>query len=72
MVYFGTSGSSYDDWVGNFHPLGVPKWERLTYCMAQFLRNLRFNHRNRDYVFSNNHWGGQAVGIIRQLRVMPD
>ncbi len=31
MVYFGTSGFSYDDWVGNFYPPGLPKREWLSY-----------------------------------------
>ena len=36
MMYFGTSGFSYDDWVGNFYPLGMPKREWLTYYAHEF------------------------------------
>jgi len=36
MMYFGTSGFSYDDWVGNFYPAGLPKREWLTYYAREF------------------------------------
>jgi uncharacterized protein YecE (DUF72 family) len=36
MIYFGTSGFSYDDWVGNFYPVGMPKREWLTYYAREF------------------------------------
>ena len=36
MIYFGTSGFSYDDWVGNFYPAGMPKREWLTYYACEF------------------------------------
>ncbi|MFC1974496.1 DUF72 domain-containing protein, partial [Chloroflexota bacterium] len=36
MMYFGTSGFSYDDWVGNFYPAGMPKREWLTYYAHEF------------------------------------
>jgi len=36
MIYFGTSGFSYDDWVGNFYPVGMPKREWLTYYAHEF------------------------------------
>ena len=36
MMHFGTSGFSYDDWVGNFYPLGMPKREWLTYYAQEF------------------------------------
>jgi len=36
MVYFGTSGFSYDDWVGNFYPAGMPKQEWLAYYAREF------------------------------------
>jgi len=36
MIYFGTSGFSYDDWVGSFYPLGMPKREWLTYYAREF------------------------------------
>jgi len=58
MIYFGTSGFSYNDWVGNFYPVGIPKREWLTVTGITF--------------FANNHWPGQAVSTIRQLRVMLD
>jgi len=27
MIYFGTSGFSYNDWVENFYPIGMRKQE---------------------------------------------
>ncbi len=29
VIYFGTSGFSYNDWVGTFYPAGMPKQEWL-------------------------------------------
>ncbi len=36
MVYFGTSGFSYNDWVGKFYPRGMPKGEWLSYYSREF------------------------------------
>ena len=36
MIYLGTSGFSYNDWVGNFYPVGTPKGEWLTYYAREF------------------------------------
>ncbi|HEX74184.1 MAG TPA: DUF72 domain-containing protein [Dehalococcoidia bacterium] len=36
MIYFGTSGFSYDDWVGPFYPPDMPKREWLTYYAREF------------------------------------
>ena len=36
MIYLGTSGFSYDDWVGSFYPVGMPKREWLTYYAREF------------------------------------
>ncbi len=36
MIYLGTSGFSYSDWVGNFYPVGMPKREWLTYYTHEF------------------------------------
>ncbi|MFC2011820.1 DUF72 domain-containing protein [Chloroflexota bacterium] len=36
MLYFGTSGFSYDDWVGTFYPTGMHKREWLTYYNREF------------------------------------
>jgi uncharacterized protein YecE (DUF72 family) len=36
MMYFGTSGFSYNDWVGSFYPVGMPKREWLTYYAREF------------------------------------
>jgi uncharacterized protein YecE (DUF72 family) len=36
MIYLGTSGFSYDDWVGNFYPEGLPKREWLIYYAREF------------------------------------
>ena len=36
MIYVGTSGFSYDDWVGNFYPAGLPKREWLIYYAREF------------------------------------
>ena len=36
MIYFGTSGFSYQNWLGIFYPLGMPKREWLTYYSREF------------------------------------
>lgn len=36
MMYLGTSGFSYNDWVGSFYPAGMPKREWLTYYAREF------------------------------------
>ena len=36
MIYVGTSSFSYDDWVGNFYPAGMPRREWLTYYAREF------------------------------------
>lgn len=36
MLYLGTSGFSYDDWVGHFYPAGMPKREWLVYYSCEF------------------------------------
>ena len=103
MIYFGTSGFSYNDWVGNFYPAGMPKREWLTYYARFHGRNSakwwqhehayeRYDYSytpqelsewlpkiqkldsvaEKTFIFANNHFCGQAVSTIRQLRVMLD
>ncbi len=36
MIRFGTSGFSYDDWVGPFYPTTLPKRDWLSYYAGQF------------------------------------
>ena len=36
MIYCGTSGFSYNDWVGSFYPVGMPKREWLIYYAREF------------------------------------
>ena len=36
VVYFGTSGFSYKDWVGGFYPPGMPQREWLFYYSREF------------------------------------
>lgn len=36
MIYLGTSGFSYNDWVENFYPRGMPKREWLIYYSREF------------------------------------
>ena len=36
MLYLGTSGFSYDDWIGHFYPEGMPKREWLAYYSREF------------------------------------
>jgi len=36
VIYLGTSGFSYNDWVGNFYPWGMPKREWLYYYSREF------------------------------------
>ncbi len=68
MMSFGTSGFNYDERVGNFYPRGMPKREWLTY----YAREFDTCEVNSTFIFANNHWRGQAVGTIRQLRLMLD
>ncbi len=36
MIYVGTSGYSYDDWVGPFYPPGLPKKDWLSFYAQEF------------------------------------
>lgn len=36
MIHLGTSGFSYDDWVGPVYPPGLPKWRWLPLYAEQF------------------------------------
>jgi uncharacterized protein YecE (DUF72 family) len=36
VIHFGTSGFSYDDWVGIFYPKGMPRKEWLPYYSHEF------------------------------------
>ena len=36
MLYMGTSGFSYEDWVGSFYPAGMPRREWLSYYAREF------------------------------------
>jgi uncharacterized protein YecE (DUF72 family) len=36
MLYLGTSGFSYNDWVGNFYPRGMPRRDWLGYYAREF------------------------------------
>lgn len=36
MLYFGTSGFSYDDWVGPFYPNGLRRQDWLLYYAREF------------------------------------
>jgi len=36
MIYLGTSGFSYNDWVGPFYPSGMPKKDWLLYYAREF------------------------------------
>ena len=36
MIYLGTAGFSYDDWVGSFYPVGLPKHQWLAYYAREF------------------------------------
>jgi len=57
MIYFGTSGFSYTP--QELKEL-LPKIQKLD-SVAE-----------KTFVFANNHWRGQAIGTIRQLRIMLD
>ena len=65
-MYLGTSGFSYNDWVGSFYPSGMPKREWLPK-----IRKLD-SIAERSFIFANNHWRAQAVSTFRQLRTMLD
>jgi len=72
------------DRVGNLYPAGMSKWDWLTYCAHEFdacevnstfyaLPKPSGSEAMTDtFVFANNHWRGQAIGAIRQLRTMLD
>jgi uncharacterized protein YecE (DUF72 family) len=36
MIKLGTSGFSYDDWIGPVYPEDLPKWKWLSYYAAEF------------------------------------
>ncbi len=36
MIYLGTSGYSYDDWIGHFYPEGIRKTEMLPFYAREF------------------------------------
>jgi uncharacterized protein YecE (DUF72 family) len=36
VLYFGTSGFSYSDWLGSFYPRGMPRREWLSYYAREF------------------------------------
>ncbi len=84
-MYLGTSRFSYDDWIGNFYLLGMPRREWLSYYTRGFNTckissphyallepsSLKAMTENTS-AFANNHWRGQSNGTIRQLQVMLD
>ena len=69
-----------------FHGRNKEKWwqhehayERYDYSyspeeLEEWLPKIRYldNIAERTFVFANNHWRGQAVSTIRQLRMMLD
>ena len=57
MIYFGSSGFSYK-------PQELKEW----LPKIQKLDSVA----EKTFVFANNHWRGQAIGTIRQLRIMLD
>jgi len=57
MIYFGTSGFSYK-------PQELSEW----LPKIQKLDTVA----EKTFVVANNHWRGQAVSTIRQLRMMLD
>lgn len=36
MIRLGTSGFSYDDWIGPVYPVDLPRWQWLSYYAAEF------------------------------------
>ena len=36
MIRIGTSGFSYDDWIGPFYPKGLPAREQLAFYAREF------------------------------------
>ena len=36
MIRLGTSGFSYDDWIGEVYPEDLPKWQWLSYYAKSF------------------------------------
>ena len=57
MIYLGTSGFSYT-------PQELSEWLPKIQKLGRVAE--------KTFVFANNHWRGQAVSTIRQLRMMLD
>ncbi len=84
MLYVGTSGFSYDDWVSPLYPAALPKrdedsHERHDYTYrreerAEWLpRNSEVGRaRENTFIFADNQWRGQPIDTIRQIKRMPD
>ena len=36
MIRLGTSGFSYDDWIGPVYPVNLPRWQWLSYYASEF------------------------------------
>ncbi len=52
MIYIGTSGYSYDDWVGSYYPEDLDKKEFLSY----YARDFRCTELNFTYYRMPNPW----------------
>lgn len=58
VIYFDTSGYTYDDCVGSFYPPGMPKIGPLV------------GTAERTLVFAHSYCRAQAIDTICQLRLM--
>jgi len=56
-IYVGTSGYSYDDWVGPFYPANLPPSERLSF----YAREFRATELNFTYYRMPNVWTMQRI-----------
>lgn len=57
MIYFGTSGFSYDDWVGIFYPSGMPRKEWLTY----------YNHEFNSLELNSTYYAIPRLEVIKSM-----
>ena len=65
-IRLGTSGWSYDDWVGPFYPKGTAKADYLAAAIRQIAA------RTAVVVFVNNPYAGHAPETCRQLQSVID
>jgi len=82
MLYFGTSGFSCVDQprLSNLLPPLAEVTSKTSYVRFHGRKSAKWQPETqkldgiaeRSFIFTDNHWRGQAVGTIRQLRMILD